>query len=219
MKLLGSEIKVVIFDMDGTLIDSVGIWAEIDKAFFAKRNMSVPEDYAKEIVHLGLKDGARMTVERYGFKETPEEIIQEWRDASIKEYSTNIQLKEGAKEFLEYLKDNNVICTIATANDEELYNPCLKRLGIEKYFSFIIDVNKVDEGKSSPKIFDVIVNKYGVRRDQVLVIEDSLTPLKTTFTNGFKVVAVYDDYSSNYDEEKKKYSHKFVYSMSELIEK
>lgn len=205
--------------MDGTLIDSVGIWAEIDKVFFAKRNMSVPEDYAKEIVHLGLKDGARMTVERYGFKESPEEIIQEWRDASIKEYSANIPLKEGAKEFLDYLKSNNVICTIATANDEALYRPCLKRLGIEDYFDFIIDVNQVEEGKSSPKIFDVIVNRYRVTRDQVLVIEDSLTPLKTTFTNGFKVVAVYDDYSKNQNDEKKKYSHKFVYNMNELIEK
>ena len=63
MKILNSEIKAVIFDMDGTLIDSTGLWHEIDKKFFAKRNMELPKDYAQKIVHLGLKKAAALTKE------------------------------------------------------------------------------------------------------------------------------------------------------------
>ena len=61
--------KLIIFDMDGTLIDSTGLWHEIDKKFFAKRNMDLPKDYAQKIVHLGLKQAAIFTKKEYGIKE------------------------------------------------------------------------------------------------------------------------------------------------------
>ena len=132
-------IKAVIFDMDGTLIDSVGIWTKIDEDFFAKRGFNyVPQDYQEMIIHTGLEEGARLTIEKYGFvNDTVPGIIKEWRDASIYQYAHEIPLKENAKEILEYFKSNGVILALATANDRELYEPCLKRLGLDKYFNLI----------------------------------------------------------------------------------
>ena len=84
---------------------------------------------------------------------------------------------------------------------------------------FVIYVNSTEKGKSSPEIFEEVCKQMCVEKEYVLVVEDSVTPLKTAFEAGFLVVAVYDKYSHPYDEEKKQYSHKFVNSLLELIEK
>ena len=217
MRLLGHDIKAVILDMDGTLIDSTSLWHEIDKQFFAKRNMELPEDYAKNIVHLGLKEAARFTKETYGIKESEQEIMDEWHQLSIDMYCHDIQLKEGAIELLELFKKNNVPMAIATANDDTLYMPCIKRLGIGDYFNFIADVNNVKEGKQSAKIYEFLADKMGSKKENTLVIEDMPTCVKTAFDNGFLTVAVFDNASKAYDEQKRKHSHLFVKNFYELI--
>ena len=122
-----NEIKSVIFDMDGTLIDSTGIWHEIDIKFFAKRGMELPKDYAQHIVHLGLRQAAKYTKETYNLEESIQDIINEWHAMSFEMYQKYVPLKEGALELLNYFKEHNIIMSIATANDEELYMPCLAK--------------------------------------------------------------------------------------------
>ena len=159
MKLLGHEINAAIFDMDGTLIDSTGLWHEIDMLFFAKRGMDLPKDYAQKIVHLGLRKAAELTRELYGIKEEPDEIIHEWRQMALDMYHNDVQLKPGAVALLELLKSNGVKLSIATANDAELYMPCIMRLGIGNYFDFVADVNSSKEGKNSSKIYLELTEK------------------------------------------------------------
>ena len=155
MNLFGKEITLAILDMDGTLIDSTGIWAEIDNEFFKKRGYdSVPKEYAQEIVHMGLEKGAIMTVEKYGVDgDTPESVKKEWRDASLFQYTHKIQLKHFAREFLQFLKYNKVILALATANDAELYEPCLARLDIGKYFDLTKGKISLEELNNYPLLF------------------------------------------------------------------
>ena len=218
MKLLGKEIKAVIFDMDGTLIDSTGIWHEIDKAFFAKRNMELPADYAQHIVHLGLTQAAIYTKETYHLQESIQDIIKEWHDMSVDMYKYHVPLKEGALELLELFKSNSVKMAIATANDEPLYRPCIERLGIGDYFDAIADVNTAKEGKQSAKIYLDLAKKMGAKPQNTLVLEDMPTCVKTAFKSGFITVAVYDNASKDYDEEKKNNSILFINNFYELLE-
>ena len=217
MKFLNHDIQAVIFDMDGTLIDSTGLWHEIDKKFFAKRNMDLPKDYAQKIVHLGLKQAAIFTKKEYGIKETPDEIIQEWRQMAIDFYVNEVQLKDGALELLKLFKDKGLKLAIATANDAELYMPCVNRLGIGSYFDFIDDVNISQKGKEDGKIYLDLVDKMQTKVENTLVLEDMPTCLKTVHSIGFPTVAVYDKASEKFDEDKRSNSDLYINSFNELI--
>ena len=217
MKLLDREIKLAILDLDGTLIDSTGIWHDIDINFFARRGMEIPKGYFDAICHLGLKATATYTKTTYGIKESEEEIIKEWQDASKDQYLNYIQLKPYVKEFLEYLKNNKVKIALATANDKELYEPCMKRLGIFGYFSYIVDVNSVKEGKHSPRIYEIINENFNIDKANTMVVEDISTSLQTAYENGYLTIGVADKASESTIEQKKKYSHIYVETLKELI--
>ena len=217
MKLLDHEINAVIFDMDGTLIDSTGLWHEIDMLFFAKRGMELPKDYAQKIVHLGLRKAAELTRELYGVKETPDEIIHEWRQMALDMYHNDVELKPGAIALLETLKSNGLKLAIATANDAELYMPCIMRLGIGDYFDFIADVNSSKEGKNSARIYLDLTEKMNSKPENTLVLEDMPTCIKTVYDAGFVTVAVADKASEKFDEDKKTNSHLFINNFQELI--
>ena len=218
MKLLGKDINLIIFDLDGTLIDSTSLWADIDKEFFARRNMKVPPNYGKEIAHQGLSSGAKFTVEKYLPGEREEDIINEWNEMSLEAYKYHIQLKDNVVELLELLKKLNVKLTAATANSRELYEPCLNRLDIYKYFETVIDVNSCKNGKNSPEIYDKISEMFSINRENVLVVEDMITGLKTAYNNGYITVGVYDKNTVIDIEENKKYSHLFIKKFIDLID-
>ena len=218
MKLLDKEFSAVIFDMDGTLIDSTSIWHEIDKAFFNKRNMELPSDYAQHIVHLGLTQAAVYTKETYHLEESIQDIMKEWHDMSLDMYKYHVPLKEGALELLKLFKKNGIKMAIATANDEPLYRPCIERLGIEQYFDAIADVNTAKEGKQSAKIYLDLADKLGSTPQNTLVLEDMPTCIKTAFKSGFLTVAVYDNASKEYDQIKKDNSLLFIHNFYELLE-
>ena len=219
MKFLDKEINLVIFDLDGTLIESTSLWADIDKAFFKSYNMDIPPHYNKEIAHIGLTSAAKLTKRKYlPFLEV-DEILKKWNDLALEAYEKHIPLKNHALELLQLLKNNNVKIALATANSEELYLPCLKRLKIEKYFDLIMDVNSCKEGKNSPEIYDKISSYFFIDKENTLIIEDMLQALKTAYENHYNVVGVNDIHSVTNEEENKKYCHLFINDFSELIDK
>ena len=210
MKLLDRDIKLAIFDLDGTLIVSTGVWADVDKSFFSKRGMDVPKNYQKEIAHIGLKEAAKITKEKYCPNENIEDIIEEWKEMVIEEYRDKIGLKEGAKELLDKLISLGVHLALATANNKDLYEPCLKRLEIYDYFDFIIDVNSTKEGKNSSEIYDKVSEHFNLSRENVMVIEDLPQALNTAYNAGYLTIGIYDPSTSKSDKEMEKICHLYV---------
>ena len=217
MKINNKKIKGVIFDLDGTLFDSCGLWHEVDANFFKRRGLELPSDYAKNIAHLGLKKASSYTKNRFNLSETEEEIIKEWNDAAIEMYTNHVNLKPYAKEYLEYLRCNNIKLAIATANSSEYYMPCLIRNKIEHYFDTIWDVSKFNGSKESPEIYIKAAQELGINIEECAVFEDNPTALKTAKNAGFVVVAVDDISERDCIEEKKANSHMFINSFAELL--
>ena len=115
------QYKGAIFDLDGTLLDSMRVWDDIDVAFLKKRGLEVPPDYQEAITPLGFLEAARYTIRRFGFPETPEELIQEWHQMAVDAYTYEVELKDGAAEYLRYLKEKGIRMAVATSSSPELY--------------------------------------------------------------------------------------------------
>lgn len=207
----------VIFDLDGTLIDSMGVWNQIDIDFLGKRGFGVPEDYLKKITPMGFEATADYTIERFGLKETRDEIIKEWYDMAIDAYSFKVKLKKGVREYLNYLKKNKKTMSVATASDMRLVEPVLKNNGIIDYFQNITTVREVKRGKGFPDIYDKAAAKMGIPKYECIVFEDILTGIEGAKSGGYKTVGVYDSNSRENPVLMKEISDKFIYDFKEMI--
>ena len=143
--------------------------------------------------------------------------MQEWHDEASHQYLYDILLKPNAYELLVKLKKEGIKLAIATANDKNLYEPCLKRLKIYDFFDYIADVDKVNAGKNSVKLYDHVAITLNEKRENIAIFEDISVGLKTAYENGFVSVAVYDEHSKKEDDLKRKYSHLFIYNFDELL--
>lgn len=186
------NIKLFLFDLDGTILDSLKIWNDIDLLFFKNHNLIMGEDYHIAIAPLTLEETATYTKNTYKLDIDEEQIMKEWSDLAIKEYAENVNLKKGVKEFLDYLKNKNVHLAIATSCNEEMFKPCLERYGIVSYFEYFYTSQNLKINKSNANFFKEILNEYKIEPDQILFFEDSLASMKCAKSLGFNVVAVMD---------------------------
>ena len=186
------NIKLFLFDLDGTILDSLKIWNDIDLLFFKNHNLIMGEDYHIAIAPLTLEETATYTKNTYKLDINEEQIMKEWSDLAIKEYAENVNLKKGVKEFLDYLKNKNVHLAIATSCNEEMFKPCLERYGIVSYFEHFYTSQNLKINKSNANFFKEILNEYKIEPDQILFFEDSLASMKCAKSLGFNVVAVMD---------------------------
>lgn len=199
MKINNHEIKCIIFDLDGTLFDSCSIWEKVDEAFFAKRKMELPSDYAESIGHLGLERAAEYTINRFSLNEKKEDIIQEWKKDTVDLYKTSVQLKPHAYEFLKSLHDHAIPICAATANDRECYRAGLKSNKLEDIFELVLDVESLKTGKDKPDIYykalEEINKKYHTNflATECAVFEDIILAVRTANSAGFKTFAVYEE--------------------------
>lgn len=182
------EIKGAIFDLDGTLIDSLGVWADIDRAFFLKRGMIVPEDYEKAICSLSFTQGAVYTKERFGLTESVGEIEQEWREMAVEEYACRIECIPGAIEFVKALKAKGILVALATASGEELYEPVLRRHGLYDYFDSFTTLKEVPRAKEFPDIYLLAAEKLRLKPEECIAFEDLPAGIASAKSCGMKTV-------------------------------
>ena len=187
-----------IFDLDGTLIDSMHIWEKIDIDFLKMRGISVPDDYTANIRDMSFKEAARYTICRFGLPDTQAELMDEWNRMAAAEYSENISLKPHAREYLETLKNRGVRMGIATSLPPVLYEPVLTNNGIYDFFDVICSAGDVSRGKEHPDIFLYAAQKLNSAPESCAVFEDILPAVLSAKLAGMKVCGVYDDSSKEH---------------------
>lgn len=214
-----NNFKGAIFDLDGTLLDSMWVWKQIDRDFLARRGIDVPADYMLAVAHLGAYQTAVYTIERFGFSETPEQLIAEWTEMAIDFYTNDVQLKSGAYEYLEYLYDKGVKLAVATANDSLLYEPALDHTGIRRFFSAVVNVNEVERKKGFPDIYWLACKKMGVEPQESVVFEDIYQGICGARDGGFATVCVYDETSADDEQKIREIADLYIRDFFEIKEK
>ena len=211
-----TNIKAAIFDLDGTLIDSMWVWGKIDEDYFKRRNMTLPEDLKSQIEHLSFDETAAYFKSNFDISDTIEEIKKEWTDSAYVEYLNNVKLKPGVVEFLSLLKTLNIKIGLATSNSKSLLEAGLQANSIYHYFDSITLTDEVSRGKNFPDVYLLAAERLGVKPEECIVFEDILPAVKGAKAAGMKVVGVYDDFSKEQREDIINHADKYIIEYYEL---
>ncbi len=187
------DFKAALFDMDGTILDSMHVWADVDRDFFIKRGREVPEGYAKAISGLSFRQTAVYTKETYHLKESVNDILTEWNDMCQKAYEESVLLKPYAKEYLEKLHREGKSLAVATALPEYLYKPALIRNGVYHLFSAFASTGETGETKATGQVYRLAAKRMNANESDCCVFEDIYEGILGAKAAGMWAVLVRDD--------------------------
>ncbi len=209
--------KAVIFDLDGTVIDSMWMWKEIDIEFLARFGHECPDDLQDVIEGMSFSETAVYFKERFDIPWTLDEIKDCWTQMSIDKYRYEVTLKEGALAFLQFLKDHEIRTGIATSNGRDLVDTVLESLNIGPYFDVVTTACEVKAGKPEPDIYLEVAKRLDVEPGECLVFEDIPAGITAGKRAGMTVIAVEDDFSKDMKAEKLALADGFIEDYLEIL--
>lgn len=184
-----------IFDLDGTLLDSLWVWEEVDRRFLQRRGIAVPSDYMHAVSLMEYSRAAEYTIERFGLTDGPRAVMDEWTELSVGAYERECKLKAGVKDYLIELAARGVKLAVATSATPEMCFPALERNGILDMFEAIVTTSEIGRGKAFPDVYLRAAKIIKLAPASCAVYEDNLRALLTAKNAGFFTVGVFDEYS------------------------
>ncbi|WZL71891.1 HAD family phosphatase [Clostridiaceae bacterium 35-E11] len=210
------NIAGVIFDLDGTLVDSMWIWEQIDIDYLGKRGIALPNDLQKKIEGMSFTETAHYFKERFAIKESIEEIKLEWTKMAQDYYQNRIPLKKGVLPWLTFLKSQGIKLGIGTSNSRELAEHVIKKHNIMGFFKAIRTSCEVDKGKPYPDIFLKVAEDLGVTPSSCLVFEDTYAGVLAAKRAGMKVIAIADENSIPYKKDIYSLADQYIEGFEEI---
>ncbi len=211
-------IKAVIFDLDGSMVDSMWMWRMIDIDYLGRFNIELPEDLQSCIEGMSFGETAAYFKKRFQIPDDIEKIKADWNQMAWDKYTYEVPLKEGVLDFLEYCKGQGIKMGIATSNSRKLVENIISVHNLERYFTCIMTGCDVEKGKPSPDIYLAVAKELSVEPKDCLVFEDIIPGIMAGKAAGMQVCAVYDEYSRHQDEDKRRLADYYTYHFRELTE-
>ncbi len=212
-----ADFKTVIFDMDGTLIDSMWMWHQIDIDYLGKFGIALPEHLQEDIEGKSFTETAIYFKNRFGLTDSLETIKNDWNIMAHDMYCHHVPVKEGVLPFLEYLKSSHYNLGVATSTSRELVDCAFHSLHLHNYFDCIMTASEISKGKPEPDIYLAVAKELNVDPSSCLVFEDILPGIQAGKAAGMKVCAVEDAYSLKIKAEKIKASDYYIHDYYELL--
>lgn len=209
-------IDAVIFDLDGSLVDSMWLWNAIDREYLASFGIEAPEDLQTRIGGRSFGETAVYFKETFHIPDTLEKIKADWNRMAWDKYTHEVPLKEGVKEFIALCKRRHIRLGIATSNSRELVENVIAVHNIGVHFDCIMTGCEVEKGKPAPDIYLAVAKKLAVSPGRCLVFEDIIPGIMAGQDAGMKVCAVYDEASVSQDEEKRALADYYIHDFREL---
>ena len=209
--------KVYIFDVDGTLIDSMGEWKKVIPSLLEERGIAYPNDLVKRVVALGLPGVAKYLTEQFPLELSVQEVLSYFTQRFQQKYAEEIREKPGVKETLTALKARGAILCTLTAGSHTLFDACLKRLGLWELFDFCWSTEDFPVSKADPTIYKLVADRLGVSIEDCLMVDDSLSALNSAVESGIYTVGIYDEFSKENEKEIRNKVNRYLYRLEELL--
>lgn len=217
MKML-ENIEAVIFDMDGTLLDSMWIWPDIDDVFLEKYDLEKPEGFHEGMEGKSYPETAQYFLDLFPtLTHTKEEIMDEWNEMAHDRYISQVQLKPGAKEFILSVREAGIKTGIATSNSRFLVNDTLKALEISGLFDSVRTSCEAGAGKPAPDVYLLVASDLSVEPKKCLVFEDVPMGILAGVNAGMKTCAVDDDFSRPQDRKKRELADFYIHDFNDIM--
>ncbi len=206
----------IIFDLDGTLVDSMWMWKDIDIEFLGERGLELPPTLQKEIEGMSFNETALLFIERFHLTETIEELKVIWNDMAYDKYAHVVRPKPGVIRFIDRAHKAGIKMGIASSNSIELINAALANYDLFDYFDAIISANDVPRGKPFPDVYLAAAKALNADPARCLVFEDITMGIQAGKSAGMRVCCIDDDYSADDVPNKRKLADYYIYSYDEV---
>lgn len=207
---------MLLFDLDGTLIDSNGVWLEVDKAFLARRGVPYTQAYYEGVAHTILPNCAVFTKEYLRLEESCEEIIAEWMELARGAYEA-VPLKSGVRAYLDLCRAQGRRMAVFTACVPEHCQAALEHHGLLPYFERIIYAQELGMDKKSPAVFRRAAQELGVTARECVLFDDSLSACKGAKAAGMTVVGVRDSVFPGMEADMRELCDQYIESFDQLL--
>lgn len=212
------QIDAVIFDMDGTLIDSMWVWTSIDADYIRRYHLTPPENFHKQMEGMSYTETAEYFLRCFPqLPHTVEELKKDWYESAVDKYTHEVQMKDGVREFILELRRRRLRIGIATSNDRRLVEDTLAALQIAECFDTITTSCEVKKGKPAPDVYLDVAAKLQTPPERCLVFEDVPMGILAGKNAGMKVCAVDDSFSRTQDETKRDLADYYIHNYHEIL--
>ncbi len=204
------DIQAVIFDLDGSLVDSMWIWKQIDIDYLGRFGYQLPKNLQSEIEGMSFLETALYMQKRFDIPQKVEEMIADWNRMAWDKYENQVFLKPGAAQFLQECKNRNIKLGIASSNSRELVENVIQARGLQGLFGCIMTGSDNVRGKPAPDIYLCAAKGLAVEPKYCLVFEDIVQGILAGKNAGMRVCAVEDTYSAHQREEKRQLADYYI---------
>ena len=205
-----------LFDMDGTLINSNGVWKDVDREFLARRGMEYSRAYYEGVAHTIFPLAAKFTKEFCNLEESCEEIMAEWMELAKDAYA-NVTVKPGVRAYLKQCKAEGRGVALVTSSVPEHCYTAMKKLDLLKYFDTITFAQELGLEKKEPELWREAARRNGVRPEDCTIFDDSLAACQGARRARMRVVGVYDSFFASDEREMRHFCDVYIKSFEELL--
>lgn len=210
-------IKGTIFDVDGTLLDSMGMWFDVCKEFCLSYGIEMTDAKANSIKDLRLEESLPDIIQENHLPITVDKAVWEIQQLAAKTYKNSVCAKPHALEYLKKLKSLGIKTAVATSGYKELCTSAFKRLGIYDFIDVYAYSSEVGKGKENPDIYLLAADRLNLKPSECIVFEDISIGLKSAKKSGFLTCAVYDSSNASETEHLKAVSDFYIYDWKDII--